>query len=123
MVRQSENQGIYARRPMIYHRWGGIGSHRYQIGFSGDCYATWKVLGYLPYFTTTASNVGYGYWGHDIGGHMQPRGVSETDPELYTRWLQSGVFTPIYKTHSTKDLTMEKDSGYSLTTSTACAKP
>lgn len=27
----------------------------------------------------------------------------ETDPELYTRWLQYGVFTPIFKTHSTKD--------------------
>lgn len=108
MVRQSESQGIYARRPMIYHRWGGLGSHRYQIGFSGDCLASWKVLGYLPYFTATASNVGYGYWGHDIGGHLQPKGVTETDPELYTRWLQSGVFTPIFKTHSTKDLTMEK---------------
>lgn len=108
MVRQSENQGMYARRPMIYHRWGGIGSHRYQIGFSGDAYASWQLLGYLPYFTSTASNVGYGYWGHDIGGHLQPKGVTATDPELYTRWLQSGVFTPIYKTHSTKDLTMEK---------------
>ena len=108
MVRQTESEGIYARRPMIYHRWGGIGSHRYQIGFSGDCFASWQVLSYLPYFTATASNVGYGYWGHDIGGHMQPKGVRETDPELYTRWLQSGVFTPIYKTHSTKDLTMEK---------------
>ena len=108
MVRQSESQGIYAKRPMIYHRWGGLGSHRYQIGFSGDCQASWKVLGYLPYFTSTASNVGYGYWGHDIGGHLQPKGVTETDPELYTRWLQSGVFTPIFKTHSTKDLTMEK---------------
>lgn len=108
MKRQSAGEGIYARRPMIYHRWGGIGSHRYQIGFSGDCFATWQVLGYLPYFTSTASNVGYGYWGHDIGGHQQPKGVHETDPELYTRWLQSGVFTPIFKTHSTKDQTMEK---------------
>lgn len=108
MKRQSAGEGIYARRPMIYHRWGGIGSHRYQIGFSGDCLATWQVLGYLPYFTATASNVGYGYWGHDIGGHLQPKGVHETDPELYTRWLQAGVFTPIFKTHSTKDLTMEK---------------
>ena len=108
MIRQSASQGKYARRPMIYHRWGGIGSHRYQIGFSGDAYASWQVLGYLPYFTSTASNVGYGYWGHDIGGHLQPKGVKETDPEMYTRWLQSGVFTPIFKTHSTKDLTMEK---------------
>ena len=107
-VRQSESMGMQAPRPMIYHRWGGVGSHRYQVGFSGDTYATWKVLSYLPYFTATASNAGYGYWGHDIGGHMQPKGVKETDPELYTRWMQSGVFTPIYKTHSTKDMTMEK---------------
>ena len=107
-VRQTESLGTAAPRPMIYHRWGGIGSHRYQVGFSGDTYATWQVLSYLPYFTYTASNVGYGYWGHDIGGHMQPSGVKETDPELYTRWIQSGVFTPIFKTHSTKDMTMEK---------------
>ena len=107
-VRQTESLGLEAPRPMIYHRWGGIGSHRYQVGFSGDTYATWKVLSYLPYFTATASNAGYGYWGHDIGGHQQPKGVKETDPELYTRWIQSGVFTPIFKTHSTKDMSMEK---------------
>ena len=108
IARRSASQGLDAPRPMIYHRWGGIGSHRYQVGFSGDTHATWKVLGYLPYFTATASNVGYAYWGHDIGGHMQPHGVRSTDPELYTRWLQEGVFTPIFKTHSTKDMSMEK---------------
>ena len=107
-VRQTERLGTSAPRPMIYHRWGGIGSHRYQVGFSGDVYATWKALAFLPYFTMTASNAAYGYWGHDIGGHMQPKGVTETDPELYARWMQSGVFTPIFKTHSTKSRRMEK---------------
>lgn len=90
-------------RPFIYHRWGGLGSHRYQLAFSGDTYATWKTLAFLPWFTATASNVNYGYWGHDIGGHMFHKNTKETDPELYTRWLQYGVFTPIFKTHSTKD--------------------
>jgi alpha-glucosidase (family GH31 glycosyl hydrolase)/glycerophosphoryl diester phosphodiesterase len=108
MARESQTQGMYARRPMIYHRWGGIGSHRYQIGFSGDTQANWKVLSYLPYFTSTASNVCYGYWGHDIGGHYQAPGRTSTDGELYTRWLQSAVFNPIFKTHSTKNMTMEK---------------
>ena len=108
IARRSASLGGDAPRPMIYHRWGGIGSHRYQVGFSGDTYATWKVLSYLPWFTATAANVGYGYWGHDIGGHIQRRGGKSTDPELYTRWLQSGVFTPIFKTHSTKDMSMEK---------------
>ena len=96
-------------RPFIYHRWGGLGSHRYQLGFSGDTYDEWSVLEYLPYFTATASNVGYGYWGHDIGGHMQKRGHQRlTDPEMYTRWLQFGVFTPIFKTHSTQSANLER---------------
>lgn len=91
------------RRPFIYHRWGGLGSHRYPLGFSGDTYATWASLAFQPWFTATASNVNYGYWGHDIGGHLFHSKVKDTDPELYLRWLQYGVFTPIFKTHSTKD--------------------
>ena len=51
------------RRPMIYHRWGGLGSHRYQIGFSGDTHINYPTLAFEPYFTATSSNVGYGYWG------------------------------------------------------------
>jgi len=96
-------------RPLIYHRWGGLGSHRYQLGFSGDAYDEWSVLKFLPYFTATASNVGYGYWGHDIGGHMQMKDRKRlTEPEMYTRWLQFGVFTPIFKTHSTQSANLER---------------
>ncbi|MBR0501085.1 MAG: DUF5110 domain-containing protein [Bacteroidales bacterium] len=104
------NRGVApeeAERPMIYHRWGGLGSHRYQLGFSGDTFIKWEVLGFLPWFTSTASNVLYGYWGHDLGGHMQREEVP-TDPELYTRWLQYGVFSPIFKTHSTSSSILER---------------
>ena len=105
--RDKEENGT--ERPFIYHRWGGLGSHRYQLGFSGDTYDEWCVLKFLPYFTATASNVGYGYWGHDIGGHMQKRDHKRlTDPEMYTRWLQFGVFTPIFKTHSTQSANLER---------------
>lgn len=85
-------------RPVIFHRWGGLGSHRYQIGFSGDSYSTFPTLAFQPYFTATASNVCYGYWGHDLGGHVQP---GDNDPELYLRWMQFGVFSPIFRTHAT----------------------
>ena len=96
-------------RPMIYHRWGGLGSHRYQVGFSGDTYICWESLQFLPWFTATASNVGYGYWGHDIGGHyFHDNDKKEVDPEMYLRWLQYGVFTPIFKTHCTKDRAIER---------------
>ena len=94
------------RRPVIYHRWGGLGSHRYQIGFSGDTYATFPTLAFEPYFTATSSNVCYTYWGHDLGGHMG--GTAPNDPEMLLRWIQYGVFTPIFKTHATSDPKMER---------------
>ena len=97
-------------RPLIYHRWGGMGSHRYQVGFSGDTYITWASLAFLPWFTATASNVGYGYWGHDIGGHFyhKEEETTPTNPELFLRWLQYGVFTPVFKTHASKSQYIER---------------
>ena len=97
-------------RPLIYHRWGGMGSHRYQVGFSGDTYITWASLAFLPWFTATASNVGYGYWGHDIGGHFYHKEEEKTptNPELFLRWLQYGVFTPVFKTHASKSQYIER---------------
>ncbi len=94
------------QRPMLYHRWGGLGNHRYQIGFSGDVIISWESLDYQPYFTTTASNVLYGYWSHDLGGHFfgqTPAADCKINPELYTRWMQFGALSPIFRTHSTKD--------------------
>lgn len=88
------------RRPMIFHRWGGLGSHRYQIGFSGDTFINYASLAFQPYFTATASNVCYGYWGHDIGGHMYDSSYPVNDPELLLRWFQFGVFTPIFRSHA-----------------------
>jgi len=86
------------RRPLIFHRWGGLGCHRYPIGFSGDANSTFPTLAWQPYFTATASNVCFGYWGHDLGGHIQH---GPNDPELYLRWMQFGVYTPIFRTHAT----------------------
>ena len=88
-----------ADRPLLFHRWGGLGNHRYQIGFSGDVVSVWESLAFQPKFTATASNVGYGYWSHDIGGHTP----GEISPELYTRWIQWGAFSPILRTHVTKN--------------------
>jgi alpha-glucosidase (family GH31 glycosyl hydrolase) len=92
------------KRPLIFHRWGGLGNHRYEIGFSGDTVSVWESLAFQPYFTATAANVGYSYWSHDIGGHM-PGAV---DPELYTRWIQFGIFSPILRTHTTKNPNAER---------------
>ncbi len=93
------------KRPFIFSRWGDKGNHRYPIGFSGDTFVSWKSLAFQPYFTTNASNVGYGWWSHDIGGHMGGRG----NAELYTRWVQFGVFSPVLRLHSTKNRYIKRE--------------
>ena len=98
------DQAREGKRPLLFHRWGGLGNHRYQIGFSGDTVSTWDSLAFQPGFTANAANVGYAYWSHDIGGHI-PGAVS---PELYTRWVQFGAFSPILRTHTTSNSEAER---------------
>lgn len=90
----------HGKRPMYFSRFDGPGSHRYSIGFSGDTHITWESLAFQPYFTATASNIGYCWWSHDIGGHM----CGYRDDELVTRWIQLGVFSPINRLHCGNDV-------------------
>lgn len=88
------------KRGITFSRFSGHGSQRYPIGFSGDTCVTWDSLNFQPYFTATASNIGYGWWSHDIGGHYK----GYRDDEMNTRWVQSGVFSPIFRLHSSKNI-------------------
>ncbi len=93
------------KRPMFFSRYSGPGSQRYPVGFSGDTVVSWESLRFQPYFTATASNIGYPWWSHDIGGHM--RGYR--DDELTLRWMQLGVFSPINRLHSANSLFNRKE--------------
>ena len=93
------------KRPLILSRFAEVGSHRYPLGFSGDTHISWESLDFQPYFTNTAANVGYTWWSHDIGGHM----MGSKDDELYTRWVQYGLFNPIMRLHSTSNEFMGKE--------------
>lgn len=93
------------RAAVILSRYGGPGSHRYPVGFSGDTSATWASLAFQPYFTSTAANIGYTWWSHDIGGHMH----GSRDDEMALRWLQFGVFSPILRLHASPSDFMRKD--------------
>ena len=96
------------KRPMFFSRYSGPGSQRYPVGFSGDTFITWESLGFQPYFTATASNIGYSWWSHDIGGHMG----GYRDDELMTRWVQLGVFSPINRLHSENSEFARKEPWY-----------
>eukprot|EP01087_Luapelamoeba_hula_P016795 TRINITY_DN519_c1_g1_i1.p1 TRINITY_DN519_c1_g1~~TRINITY_DN519_c1_g1_i1.p1 ORF type:complete len:943 (-),score=155.61 TRINITY_DN519_c1_g1_i1:23-2851(-) len=80
-------------RGIVLARWGGLGNHRYQVGFSGDVNTlSWANLAFQPYFSLTATNVAYGFWSHDLVG-------PSNDLELYTRWLQWGAYSGVFRTH------------------------
>jgi alpha-glucosidase len=98
------NPARRGKRPLIFSRFGGVGAGRYCIGFSGDTWSVWESLAYQPHFTATAANVLYGYWSHDIGGHIH----GEIEPELYARWIQFGIHSPVVRTHTTKNAKAER---------------
>lgn len=86
--RQGKNQ-----RGLVLARWGGLGTHRYQVGFSGDVLMlSWDNLAYQPFFSMTAANVGYGMWSHDIEGPGD-------NHEMYLRWVQWAAVSGIFRSH------------------------
>lgn len=87
------------RRPLILSRWGGIGSHKYPVQFSGDTHSTYETLKHEISFTHKGGNIGAAYWSHDIGGFLGEK----LPEELYIRWLQFGCFSPVFRTHSSKE--------------------
>ncbi|MFC0265336.1 glycoside hydrolase family 31 protein [Alloscardovia macacae] len=91
--------------PLTFSRYAGPGSHRYPVGFSGDSIVSWESLQFQPEFTATASNIGFGWWSHDIGGHM----MGYRDDELEARWYQYGVFSPINRLHSSNSAFTSKE--------------
>lgn len=99
------DSGRDERWPLTFSRYAGPGSHRYPVGFSGDTVVSWKSLQFQPYFTSTASNIGYGWWSHDIGGHM----CGYRNEHLEARWYQLGAFSPINRLHSSSSDFMGKE--------------
>ena len=84
------------KRSFIFSRYGGWGSHRYPALFTGDTYAQWDVLSFEIPYAVQGGNILIPYITHDIGGFIG-RNISL---DLYTRWLQFGVFSPLLRLHS-----------------------
>ncbi|MFT7164088.1 MAG: alpha-glucosidase [Flavobacterium sp.] len=88
----------YPKRPFIITRSAYAGAQRYSSSWTGDNVATWEHLWIANIQVQRMSISGMGFTGSDIGGFAeQPSG------ELYTRWIQLGVFHPFCRTHSSGD--------------------
>ncbi len=81
------------KRGIVLSRNHMINSHKYPILYSGKTIVSWDTLKNLPFYNSSATNMGISYWTHDIGGFYK----GTEDNELYTRFVQFGVFSPILK--------------------------
>ncbi|MFI3260342.1 MAG: glycoside hydrolase family 31 protein [bacterium] len=71
----------------------GVGAHRYPALYSGETRVGWKTLDCLPNYNSGASNHGFSWWSHDVGGFKD----GTEDNELYMRYVQFSVFNPIFR--------------------------
>lgn len=77
---------------IILSRNPGIAPHRYPIIYSGKTRVSWDTLRVLPNYNNSAANMGISWYAHAIGGYYG--GIE--DNELYIRYIQFGVFNPIF---------------------------
>ncbi|UKJ09349.1 glycoside hydrolase family 31 protein [Solitalea lacus] len=86
------------KRPFTITRAGYSGVQRYSSVWTGDNVATWEHLKLANIMCQRLSISGISFCGTDIGGF-----TGEPDGELFTRWIQLGVFTPLMRAHSAGD--------------------
>ncbi len=93
------------QRPFILMRAGYSGSQRYGlIPWTGDVSRSWGGLKPQPQLSLQMGMQGIAYMHSDLGGFA---GGETFDPELYTRWLQYGVFQPLFRPHAQEHIASE----------------
>ena len=88
----------YPKRPFVITRAAYSGTQRYTSTWTGDNVASWEHLWIANVQAQRLAMSGFSFAGSDIGGFAgQPQG------ELFTRWIQLGVFHPFCRVHSSGD--------------------
>jgi alpha-glucosidase len=83
-------------RPFVLTRASFAGAQRYAAIWPGDNISSWSHLQATIPMLTGLGLSGVPFVGSDIGGF-----AGAPSAELYTRWLQTGVFYPFMRTHTT----------------------
>ncbi len=98
MVYENARKDTPDERPFIMMRSGFAGSQRYgMMPWTGDVSREWGGLKPQVELALQMSLLGLAYTHSDLGGFA---GGEKFDPELYIRWLQYGVFQPVYRPHA-----------------------
>lgn len=92
------------QRPFILMRAGYSGSQRFgMVPWSGDVSRSWGGLQSQMEIALQMGMQGLGYMHSDLGGFAG----DYFDNELYLRWLQYGVFNPIFRPHAQEEVASE----------------
>ncbi|MEM5563809.1 TIM-barrel domain-containing protein [Psychroserpens sp. AS72] len=104
LVQEASLEANPEKRPFILMRAGYSGSQRYGlVPWSGDVNRTWGGLQSQPEIALQMGMQGLAYMHSDLGGFAG----ANLDDELYARWLQYGVFQPIYRPHAQEEVASE----------------
>lgn len=91
------------KRPIFLPRSGTSGMHRYAtFPWTGDIARSWSGMKCQVPALINGGMSGLGYLSSDIGGFVAEQdGTTEKilNPELYMRWFQMGIYTPVLRTH------------------------
>ncbi|EWH08661.1 alpha-glucosidase [Catenovulum agarivorans DS-2] len=103
-VFEKQRKNFPNKRPFILMRSGFAGSQRYGlIPWTGDVSRSWDGLKPQVELSLQMSLFGLAYTHSDLGGFAG----NNWDAEMYIRWLQYGVFQPIYRPHAQEDVAPE----------------
>ena len=92
-------------RPFVLMRSGFLGSQRYgMVPWTGDVSRSWGGLKPQVELALQMSVFGLAYTHSDLGGFA---GGDTFDAELYTRWLQFGTFSPVFRPHAQDNIAPE----------------
>lgn len=104
MVQEAFREAKPEQREFILMRAGYSGSQRYgMVPWTGDVNRTWGGLQSQPEISLQMGMQGIGYMHSDLGGFAG----ANLDDELYVRWLQYGVFQPIFRPHAQEEVPSE----------------
>lgn len=104
LVAEGYKKDFANQRPFILMRAGYSGAQRYgMVPWSGDVGRSWGGLQSQPEIAMQMGMQGVSYMHSDLGGFAG----DNIDDELYVRWLQYGVFQPIFRPHAQESVPAE----------------
>lgn len=86
---------LHGKRPFVLTRAGYAGIQRFAALWTGDNVSTEEHLLLGARMISGLGLSGVPYAGFDVGGF-----IGEASPDLFTRWIQLGAFTPFFRGHT-----------------------